>query len=189
VNEVIQAAAELQLVCESQGWQFCFIGGLAVQRWGEPRETIDADISIFAGFGNEDEFIEVLLRHFNPRIPNVADFARERRVLLLHSREGVGLDIALAALPYEMLVIQRSSYFEYPPKTPLRTCSAEDLVVLKAFADRGQDWVDIERIIVRQTGKLDWTFIWEHLRPLTELKESPHIIEQLERRRIEFETD
>ena len=33
MNKVIQAAAELQNVCQSQGWQFCFIGGLALQRW------------------------------------------------------------------------------------------------------------------------------------------------------------
>jgi hypothetical protein len=41
VNAVIQAAAALQAVCEVEHWEFCFIGGLAVQRWGEPRETID----------------------------------------------------------------------------------------------------------------------------------------------------
>jgi len=29
---------------------------------------------------------------------------------------------------------------------------------MKSFAGRGQDWVDVERIIVRQTGKLDWAF-------------------------------
>lgn len=57
--------------------------------------------------------------------------------------------------------MQRASYFAYPPGIPLRTCSAEDLIVLKAFAGRGQDWVDVERIIVRQTGKLDWAYIRE----------------------------
>jgi len=41
VNEVIQAAAELQAVCQSNDWQFCFIGGLALQRSSEPRETVD----------------------------------------------------------------------------------------------------------------------------------------------------
>ena len=50
MNEVIQAAAELQGVCQSQGWQFCFIGGLALQRWSEPRETVDVDLSLFVGF-------------------------------------------------------------------------------------------------------------------------------------------
>ena len=112
---------------------------------------------------------------------------RERRVLLLRSSEGVGLDVALAALPYEELVIQRSSYLHYSPGISLRTCSAEDLIVLKAFAGRGQDWADIERVIVRQTGKLDWDYIYEQLRPLAQLKDAPEIVDQLEARRVEFE--
>jgi nucleotidyltransferase AbiEii toxin of type IV toxin-antitoxin system len=187
VNKIIEAAAELQKVCQSQGWQFCFIGGLALQRWSEPRETVDVDLSLFAGFGQEQQFSAVLLKYFEPRISNAADFAQERRVLLLRSTEGVGLDVALAALPYEELVIQRSSYFDYPPGISLRTCSAEDLIVLKAFAGRAQDWADIERIIVRQTGKLDWDYIREQLQPLAELKDAPEILEQLETRRVEFE--
>lgn len=108
-------------------------------------------------------------------------------MLLLRSSSGVGLDVALAGLPYEELVIQRSSYFDYAPDISLRTCSAEDLIVLKAFAGRGQDWADIERVIVRQTGKLNWDYIREQLQPLAELKEAPEILEQLETRRIEFE--
>ena len=187
MNEVIQAAAELQAVCQAHGWQFCFIGGLALQRWGEPRETVDADLTLLTGFGGEEPFIQILLQHFEGRIPDAAQFARERRVLLLRSRKGVGLDVALAGLPFEELVVQRSSFFDYPPNIALRTCSAEDLVVLKAFAGRGQDWVDVERIIVRQTGKLDWDHIREQLLPLAELKETPEILDQLERRRQEFE--
>ncbi|MDQ3665837.1 MAG: nucleotidyl transferase AbiEii/AbiGii toxin family protein [Acidobacteriota bacterium] len=187
MNEVIRAAAELQAVCQSQSWQFCFIGGLALQRWGEPRETTDVDLSLLAGFGNEEPFIQTLLQSFEARIPEADVFARERRVLLLRSSKGVGLDVALAGLPFEELVVQRSSFFDYPPKIALRTCSAEDLVVLKAFAGRGQDWVDVEGIIVRQTGKLDWNYIREQLRPLVELKDSPEILDQLELRRTEFE--
>jgi hypothetical protein len=34
---------------------------------------------------------------------------------------------------------------------PLHTCSAEDLIVLRAFADRSKDWVDIEGVIIRQS--------------------------------------
>ena len=187
MNEVIQAAAELQAICQSQNWQFCFIGGLALQRWSEPRETVDVDLSLFAGFGHEQEFSDVLLKHFAARISDAATFARERRVLLLRSKKGVGLDVALAALPYEALVIERSSYFVYPPDVSLRTCSAEDLIVLKAFAGRGQDWVDVERTIVRQTGKLDWDYIREQLGPLAELKDAPEIMDHLEARRVEFE--
>lgn len=187
MNDVIQAASELQTICESQGWQFCFIGGLALQRWSDPRETVDVDLSLFAGFGQERQFSDILLKHFEARISNPAVFAQDRRVLLLRSNKGIGLDVALAALPYEALLIQRSSYFDYPPGIPLRTCSAEDLIVLKAFAGRGQDWVDVERIIVRQTGRLDWNYVHDQLRPLAELKDAPEILDQLEARRVEFE--
>lgn len=49
MTEVIQAAAELQSVCQNERWQFAFIGGLALLRWGEPRETVDADLTLLTG--------------------------------------------------------------------------------------------------------------------------------------------
>lgn len=48
--EVIKAAAELQAICKSEGWRFCFIGGLAVLRWGEPRETVEADLILLSAW-------------------------------------------------------------------------------------------------------------------------------------------
>lgn len=30
--DLVEEAAELQILLEGQGWDFCFIGGLAVQR-------------------------------------------------------------------------------------------------------------------------------------------------------------
>ena len=187
MNEVIRAAVELQAVCQREGWRFCLIGGLALLRWGEPRETVDVDLTLLTGFGNEAPFIDTLLEHFQGRIVDTRQFALERRVLLLKSSKGVGLDVALGSLPYEELVVQRSSLFEYPQNATLRTCSAEDLVVLKAFAGRGKDWVDIEGIIIRQSRKLDWDYIRNQLAPLVELKESPEILDKLEQYRIEFE--
>jgi len=53
----------------------------------------------------------------------------------------------------------------------LLTCSAEDLIVFKAFADRAQDWIDIDGIAVRQHRRLDEGLIWQELTPLLELKE------------------
>ena len=187
MTEVIQAAAELQALCESHGWGYCFIGGLALQRWGEPRTTKDADLTLLTGFGREEHFVKPLLARFEARVAAPLEFALQYRVVLLRSSRGVGLDVALGALPFEEDCVRRSSVFVYPPQVPLRTCSAEDLVVMKAFAGRGQDWVDVERIIVRQTGKLEWAYIRRQLAPLAELKESPQTLTELERRRAEFE--
>lgn len=96
MTEVIRAALELQEVCEAHGWRFCLIGGLALQRWGEPRETVDVDLTLLTGFGGEEAFIQPLLQSYEARISDPAQFALQHRVLLLRSHGGVGLDIALA---------------------------------------------------------------------------------------------
>jgi hypothetical protein len=187
VTEVIRAAAELQACCDSHGWRYCFIGGLALQRWGEPRETIDVDLTLLTGFGNEQLYVQLLLQHFEPRIDGAVEFALTRRVLLAQAASGVGLDIALGGLPFEESAVARSSMFPFPPALPLRTCSAEDLIVMKAFAARTRDWADIEGILIRQSGRLDWAYIHQFLDPLVELKEAPAILADLERRRAEFD--
>jgi hypothetical protein len=187
VNEVIRAAAELQALCESQQWQFCFIGGLAVLRWGEPRETADVDLTLLTGFGGEERFARTLLASYEARIDDALEFALRQRVLLLRARSGVGLDIALAGLPFEESVVTRSTLFSFSAQTLLRTCSAEDLVVLKSFAGRAKDWVDVEGVLVRQSGELNWDYILRQLEPLAELKESPEIISELQGRREKLE--
>jgi hypothetical protein len=187
MNEVLRAAADLQSFCQSQQWRFCFIGGLAVLRWGEPRETVDVDLTLLTGFGGEEQFVRTLLAYYEPRITDALNFALARRVLLLRAGSGVGLDIALAGLPFEESVIARSSLFAFSPESLLRTCSAEDLVVLKAFASRAKDWLDVEGVIVRQSDKLDWDYILHQLGPLAELKDSPELVDDLLRRRASGE--
>jgi hypothetical protein len=184
VNAVIAAAAQLQAVCESEGWRFCLIGGMALQRWGEARETVDVDLTLLTGFGAEAPFIARLMTAFSARIDDAPAFALANRVLLLRADTGVGLDVALGGLPFEIRAIERSSIFRYPPDVHLRTCSAEDLIVLKAFADRPRDWADIEGILIRQAGSLDWLTVRDELAPLLELKESPETLDRLEQLRV-----
>ena len=59
--------------------------------------------------------------------------------------------------------------------------------MLKAFADRAKDWVDVEGIIIRQSGRIDWPYVRAQLSPLVELKEAPEILRQLDRRRRELD--
>jgi hypothetical protein len=37
-------AAELDGFLKIRGWQYCFIGGVANQRWGQPRITVGVDL-------------------------------------------------------------------------------------------------------------------------------------------------
>ena len=142
---------------------------------------------MLTGFGREEAFIDALTGQFEARIPNAKEFALTRRVLLLLTASGVGLDVALGGLPFEESAVMRASEFVFPVQTPLQTCSAEDLVVMKAFAARPKDWIDVEGIVSRQAGLLDWNYILTQLNPLAELKGSPEIVGELVKRRAELD--
>ncbi len=181
MNQVFAAALELENVCRQKNWQFCFIGGIAVQRWGEPRFTDDVDLTLMTNFGHEEEFIHHLLAIFHPRNDNAVEFALRNRVLLMENAEKVPLDVALGAFPFEIRTIERASSFRFPTGQSLITCSAEDLVVHKCFAAREQDWLDVDHILARQWGKLDLKLIRAELKPLVDLKEEPEIMKRLEK--------
>jgi hypothetical protein len=183
MNDLLEAARGLQCFCDSQGWKSCVIGGLAVQRWGEPRVTRDVDITLLTGFGSEESFVEALLARYPARTAQPLDFALRNRVLLLQTPEGIGLDVSLGALLFEELAIRRASDFTFSPGLSIRTCSAEDLLVLKLFACRPMDLRDAETVAVRQHGRLDWNYVEEQLRPLAEFKDDPAIVETLARLR------
>ncbi|MBM3831853.1 MAG: hypothetical protein FJ403_00960 [Verrucomicrobia bacterium] len=178
---VLAAAGEVQHFCRQQSWHFCFIGGVAVQRWGEPRLTQYVDLTLLARFGSEEAFVDLRLKAFVPRRADARAFALSRRVLLIQTRENVGVDVALGAFPFEERSVQRASEWTWSEAQSLINCSAEDLIVHKAFAGRDQDWADIERVLIRQHGKLDWKVVRVELSPLLELKGEPEALDKLER--------
>lgn len=181
LSGVAAAAYELQEFCTDQSWRFCFIGGIAVQAWALPRATVDADLTLLTGFGGEAPFVDAMLAHFEPRYSDAREFALRNRVLLLWSKNRYGLDIGLGALPFEENSITRSTLVEIATDCVLRVCSAEDLIVHKAFAARDQDWADVDNILIRQGKRLDVALIFRELEPLVELKEEPAILEKLRR--------
>ncbi len=181
MNSLFQAGLELQQFIMGKKWPFCFIGGLAVIRWGEIRMTQDIDLSLLTEFRNEETYIHALLEKFTSRIPDPIDFARKNRVLLLSASNGVSVDISLSGLPFEKQMIKRATLFPFSSECSLITCSAEDLVVLKTFADRARDWTDVEGIIMRQGNSLDVDYIIKELTPLCDLKEAPEIVDKLQK--------
>lgn len=166
---------------EAAQFEFCFIGGLAVQYWGEPRQTGDVDATLWTEFGNEEPVIQRLLETLAPRIENADKFAKLNRVLLVQEPGGIDTDISLAAFPFERDVISRSQLVKlHPDESAVRLCGPSDLVVLKAFANRPRDWQDIRGILIRSQTQLDWQLIERELTVLANLKEEPEILDKLE---------
>lgn len=179
LRPVFDAAREVQEFLRKSGSKFCFIGGLAVQRWGQPRLTVDVDLTLLCPIGDEARTVDRLLGRFPARRSDVRKFALANRVVLLKTGSGIGLDVSLGVLDFEKRCVGRATDFNFGPGLRLRTCSAEDLIVHKAFAGRGQDWVDIEYVIVRQRRRLDWKQIESELKLLLELRETPENLETL----------
>lgn len=181
MNPIFAAAVEIQSFCRARNWRFCFIGALAVQRWGEPRLTQDVDLTVVTGFGAEPQYVEDLLQGFRGRIPGAREFALEKRVLLLESKGAIPIDVALGALPFEERIVERASLYAIQESLALMTCSAEDLLVLKVFAGRGKDWLDVEGVVLRQADRLDRVLVRRELEPLLELKDDNTSLARLER--------
>ena len=154
MNTLFEAAKEVGAFMEERGWAFCIIGGLAVQQWGEPRTTLDADMILLTGWGEEEPYVTSLLDRFESRIPDGHAFALERRVLLIRASNGKSVDIALGALPFEFDMVRRAVPLEFTPGLVLPCCTAEDLFIMKVFAARQRDWLDAESVVVRQ-ARLD----------------------------------
>jgi nucleotidyltransferase AbiEii toxin of type IV toxin-antitoxin system len=181
MSALFDAARDLQAFFEMQNWRFSFIGGLAVLRWGEPRFTRDIDVTLLCPYGSEDQVsIPLLKSGYKGRISDAKEFAQQNRVLILQDRNDVPIDISLGALTFEESLVERSTIFEFMPGCELRTCSAEDLLVLKLFAFRPRDILDAETIVIRQRGTLDWSYVETNLQPLAEVKGQAEIMKVLE---------
>ena len=86
------SSVDVQALCATQGWKYCVISGVAVRRWGEPRQTHDVDLTLFTGLSRKEEFVDTILVHYAPRLPDGRRFAMGWRVLLVETTTGIPLD-------------------------------------------------------------------------------------------------
>jgi hypothetical protein len=182
-SPLFEAALEVQNCFIEKGWRFCLIGGLALPRWGEARPTADVDVCVLRELGAEEALWETLLGRFGSRMtePFLVEFARGNRMMLLSTSNGVALDVVYWGIPaFEEAMMDRASDFEVAPGLSLKTCSAEDFVALKAFADRPSDWIDAQSVLARQAGKLDQAYTLQQLSLLCETRKDFAPLKKLE---------
>lgn len=167
---LLKTAERIQVFLNQTGLKFCFIGGLAVVRWGPLRFTNDVDLTLYTGFVNDELIINKVLSRYQSRIDNPMEFALTKRILLLNDSENnITIDLSLGGMPFEERMISRSSLFEFQKELFIRTCSAEDLIVMKVFAGRERDWGDVRGILDRNQNKLNFEIIISELKELVEI--------------------
>lgn len=179
-NRLLDAAIESQHFCEERGWVFYFIGGIAVQRWGEARLTRDAGLTVVTGVGDEARYVDALLSRFGSRIDDAREFALRHRVLLLRATNGIPIDLALGALAFEERAASTATSAQIAPEVWLHLCGPGPLIVYKVFAGRPQDWLDVEGIVAKSGNQIDWSVVRNDLSELLALKEDTESLPRLE---------
>lgn len=179
MKDVFEVAHWVCAQLDDLGFEYCVIGGVALQAWGESRVTRDVDLAVLTGFAHEEEKVKRILARVPSRVPFALEHAMQFRVLLCESPNGVGIDIGLAGFPFEEAMLNRSVVVELVPGVPLRIACADDIVVMKVFAGRPRDWEDVEGVIARQGPNLDWGLIETSLIELLDAIGAPERLDRL----------
>ena len=181
LEPLLAPVAAVQRVIEQCNDRGVIIGGVAASLLGHPRLTADADALLLLSIDEVPKLVKLAQAEgLHPRLPDVVDFARRSRVVLLrHQESGIDVDISLGLLPFEVEAVERSQEHQAGSLT-VRLPTPEDLIILKAVAHRPKDMLDIEGVIAAQPH-LDKERIAFWVRQFAELLEMPELWTDVER--------
>ena len=171
----LEALTELDAFLRSHGIAYAIIGGIANAVRGEPRATHDADLKVLVEDMTIAEFRALVEERFKPYRRPWLGRAESALIVSVEVEPDMVVDMLVAVLPYEGLAIQRAERIEIEGLA-LPVCTAEDLIIHKAIADRPKDWLDIDKILLRQRGKLDAMYVRDWLTQFAEALEKPELV-------------
>lgn len=152
--DAASVARRLADALEQQGIPYAIGGAIAYGFYGAARGTKDVDLNLFLAPDEARPALDALkaagvqldteqaIQRGRERGDAVGHFGLVRVDLFFNSIE---LHERAAKRTRTAMLLGR----------PLQILSPEDTVILKAFFNRGKDWVDIERLLARQGGALD----------------------------------
>lgn len=163
---------------------FMLIGGQAVLLHGEPRLTLDVDVTL----GVSPKALGTVLAAcdamgMDPLPGAVEDFVRETFVLpVADPATSIRIDLIFSTTPFEAAAIDRAVHVEIAgERVPFAT--AEDLIIHKLFAGRPRDLEDVDGIVRRKGRGLDWDYLmsWaEEFAAIPGREEMPGMIRRLQ---------
>ena len=150
---------------------YMVIGGIANLVWGEPRATLDIDVTVLVGRDDLEVFLARVRSEYDVLVGDAAAFVRETRVLPIADRSGVRIDLVFGLRPFEEEAVRRAVDIDTGERS-VRVCTAEDLILMKIISDRPRDLDDARAIVGCRLGSLDLA----HLEPRVE--EMAHLLER-----------
>lgn len=181
MSPLYEAAWELHSYLKRKKIPYVIIGGVAIQKWGEPRLTHDVDLTVSIPVEDTVKFVDLIAQNFKGRVADLHTLARRTRVVTIYASNGCDVDISLALPGYEDVLMQRAKPFQLAPRKIVRVCSREDLIIHKAVAGRMKDLHDLQGVIFRQAESLDVAYIRSWLKEFSALLETDEVLQRFER--------
>lgn len=154
---------------------YMVIGGMANAVWGEPRATLDIDVTLWVEEAAIPATVDVLSGNFRPLVADPTGFIAETRVLPMESIDGVRIDVIFGMLPFEREAVQRAVPFAVAG-VPVSFCTAEDLVLMKIISERDRDLADAREVVARRLPELDLAYLDPRVAELSAILERPEIL-------------
>jgi hypothetical protein len=176
----IEVLRQVDVFLKEHAIPYVVIGGIANAVRGEPRATHDADLKVMVQGMTIAEFRALAETRFKPYRRPWLGRAESVLIISLEAAPDMIVDMLVAVLPYEEQAIRRAELIEVEGLA-LPVCTAEDLVIHKAIADRPKDWLDIEKILLRQGDRLDVEYVHSWLIEFADALEKPELVTRFNR--------
>ena len=174
-----KALRDITALLEKHKIKYMVIGGLANAKWGQPRATLDIDITVWVADNEIKKIVSLLEGSYALLVGKPLEFIRETRVLPLKDHQGQRIDIIFGALPFEEQAIQRALKVKIG-NASASFCTPEDLILLKIISERPRDIEDVQGILRFQKENLDYSYLEPRIRDLATLLDRPGIFSQWE---------
>lgn len=168
-----QVALDVMGALELAGLKVAVGGSLALNLWGVPRGTKDADINVFAPERDHPRILAVLQAAGCGPTPERASWTPgDEETFLRRAREGEAAVAYVGPIRVDVFVPSIDFYVEAErtlKRVTLRSgrevsaLSAEALCVFKLLFFREKDLVDLRRLVARQGAALDHAWVRGHL--------------------------
>jgi len=168
------ALAQLAALLEDTRVPYMVIGGLANIVWGEPRATLDIDVTVWLADTEIPGFVDRVRTAHRLLVDDPATFIEHTRVLPVETQSGVRIDLIFGQLPFEREAIDRAREVSLAG-TRARVCTPEDLILMKIVSDRDRDIADARALVKRRFSELDRTYLEPRIDELSSLLERPDI--------------
>jgi hypothetical protein len=171
------AVRDITGTLESLRIAYAVVGGIANAVWGEPRATIDVDVTVAVDEDDLPTTIPAIARNFRVPVPDPVAFVQQTRVLPLDTADGVRIDVIFALLPFELDAIRRARDVTIADRT-VHVVTPEDLILMKIISERPRDVADAEAIVRRRIGDLDMAYLEPRIRELATALERDAIVDR-----------